>query len=200
MPWWGIGSPFSSSMRLKDETFMVILSCREDIGNLVKLLVHRKGRHLLISAGAFFCIILIIAGCKDRIYAMDIDGSKATPKTVGGHCEYRVYKGYARITSIQKQEHRQVGHGGVSYECYEVRFFFHTNKKIEESFAQFEGRTFTLLLRNGWYPGAEFLKKYRIKVGGSFDCNMNVITKGSCTPIIFEFPTIDLSDYKTEST
>ncbi len=167
---------------------------------ITKTFLKRIGRHLFINVGAFFYVIVIITGCADQNFAMaeKQDGNRAT-KVVGGPCEYRVYQGYARITSIQKHAHKQVGHGGVPYECYEVRFTFHPERKIEEPFARVEGREFTLLLTNGWYPGLGFLQKYAIEPGEVFDCDLHVITKGACTPVIFEFPAIDLSDYKADS-
>ena len=158
------------------------------------------GGHLFVNMGAFFCLILLMAGGAARNDAMaDLRGAPKTPKVVGGPCEYRVYKGHATILSIQKQAGRQAGSCGSAYECYHVRFSFQPGEKIEESFAQVGGKVFSLLLRNGWYPGPKFLHKYAIEAGKVFDCDLNVITRGTCTPVIFDFPAIDLSDYKADS-
>jgi len=51
------------------------------------------------------------------------------------------------------------------------------------------------MLKNSGYPGPKFLEKYGIEAGKSFECHLKVIVKGTCTPILFEFPTIDLRDY-----
>ncbi len=45
------------------------------------------------------------------------------------------------------------------------------------------------------YPGPQFLEKYGIGVGKVFDCYLKVIIKGTCTPMLFEFPSIRLDDY-----
>ena len=125
---------------------------------------------------------------------MEPEPEKSAPMVFGGPCEYKEYKGKATIVSICKKE-LPSGYGGPSYESYEVKFSFSPEEEIEESFAKVEGREFTLKLTNSWYPGPKFLEKYGIEAGKSFDCYLKVITKGTCTPILFDFPTIDLSDY-----
>jgi|GEM_PF-970479 len=117
-----------------------------------------------------------------------------TPRVSGGPCEYKIYKGLARIISIRKKEMPK-GYGGPSHESYEVKFSFSTEEEIKEAHGKVEGREYTLKLTNSWYPGPKFLKKYGIEEGKSFDCDLKVITKGTCSPVLFDFPTIDLSDY-----
>ena len=116
------------------------------------------------------------------------------PRTGGGPCEYKIYKGSARITSVRKKEMPK-GHGGPSHESYEVKFSFSPRKEIKEAHGRVKGREYTLKLTNSWYPGPKFLKKYGIEEGKSFDCYLQVITKGTCTPVLFDFPAIDRSDY-----
>lgn len=111
----------------------------------------------------------------------------------GGQCEYRKYSGLARIISISKK--RPPNYGGSFYENYEVKFSFYTDERIKERHGQVEGKEYLLLLNNSFYPGPGFLKKYGIEVGKYFDCYLKVITRGTCTPVLFDFPTIDLSDY-----
>ena len=113
---------------------------------------------------------------------------------VGGPCQYREYPGRAVILSVQKQEGRTQA-GAPAADAYEVKFSFTPDKKIEEGWVQIEGKEHLLLLTNSSLPGPGFLKKYGIERGKGFDCNMKVITKGTCTPVLFEFPAIDLSDY-----
>lgn len=57
-----------------------------------------------------------------------------------------------------------------------------------------EGRH-ELRLMNSWYPGARFLERYGIAAGKSFECTLKVITQGTCTPTIIDFPHIDRTDY-----
>ncbi len=120
------------------------------------------------------------------IYAVHAEDMVANERVIGGPCEYTQYKGHAKIVSITKiNEH----------ERYEVKFLFIPDQEIRESFAQTEGKEFLLTLRNSSYPGPQFLERYGIRVGKVFDCNLKVIIKGTCTPMIFEFPSIKLDDY-----
>jgi hypothetical protein len=109
----------------------------------------------------------------------------------GGPCAYKKYRGRAKIISI-KPKHEN---SGYSHEIFEVKFAFTPDRKVDEPFAQTDGKQFELQLTNSWYPGPRFLKKYGIEVGKEFDCYMKVITRGTCTPVIFEFPSIKLDDY-----
>ena len=111
----------------------------------------------------------------------------------GGQCEYKKYSGKAKIISIRIKE--PPNYGGSSYENYEVKFVFHTDEIIKERHGQVEGKEYLLLLNNSFYPGSKFLKKYGVEVGRYFDCYLKVITRGTCTPVLFEFPTIDMGDY-----
>ena len=122
---------------------------------------------------------------------MDKPGRKPL---VGGPCEYKKYKGQARIVSIRKMELPD-NYGGPSYENYEVKFSFHTDEIVKERHGQVEGKQYLLLLNNSFYPGPEFLKKYGIEKDKHFDCYLKVIIRGTCTPVLFDFPTIDLGDY-----
>jgi len=142
----------------------------------------------------FFWIILTIVDCAGSMRAMDLEAEKSALRVAGGLCEYKQYNGKATIISICKKE--LLNHyGGPSYESYEVKFSFSSDEKIREAYAKVEGKEYVLMLTNSWYPGPKFLQKYDIEVGKSFNCYLKVITKGTCTPIIFDFPTIDLSDY-----
>ncbi|MBI5585116.1 MAG: hypothetical protein HY892_14985 [Deltaproteobacteria bacterium] len=111
---------------------------------------------------------------------------------LGGPCAYQRYPGRARILSITP-----VTPPGETGTVFEVRYSFHPEEKNRETFAQTEGRTFLLTLKNGTYPSQKFLDKYRIEKGRVFDCSLQVITKGTCTPTLFEFTGIDLGDYGT---
>lgn len=113
-----------------------------------------------------------------------------SPKT-GGQCDYKSYNGQAEITSINRIEKSPNG----SPEAYEIKFTFIPDQEIEEEFARTGGKEFLLLLNNSSYPDIKFLEKYGISAGKLFKCSLKVITKGTCTPIIFEFPSINLSDY-----
>jgi hypothetical protein len=140
--------------------------------------------HSVLLAALFFV-------CGAACMAME---ERSERRVVGGPCQYREYPGRAVILSVQKQE-GQTHAGEPAADVYEVKFSFTPDKKIEEGWVQVEGKEHLLLLINSSLPGPGFLKKYGIERGKGFDCNMKVITKGTCTPVLFEFPAIDLSDY-----
>ena len=123
---------------------------------------------------------------------MAMEGSSSR-RVVGGQCDYRQYKGTATIVSVQRRELPD-HYRGPTYEQYEVKFSFQPDETIRERHGQVEGKEFLLLLRNSMYPGLKFLKKYGVEDGSTFDCYIKVITRGTCTPVLFEFPAIDLDD------
>jgi len=121
------------------------------------------------------------------------------PQIIGGSCVYNDYPGKAVITSIQitdKSKAQATTLGSPGYSGYEIYFKFITDKQIKESWAiSTLGKEHLLLLVNSWYPGKEFIKKYNIEVNKEFDCNLKIINKGTCTPIIFDFKNIKRADY-----
>ena len=114
------------------------------------------------------------------------EGEVSPERIVGGPCEYKLYPGHAKITSISEI----LQPSGSSEKKYEVKFKFSPAQEVNESFARTEGKEFLFLLKDQSYPGQVFLNKYGIKVGAILDCIMKVIVRGTCTPIMFDFPTI----------
>ena len=141
-----------------------------------------------------FAIILANAFYPGSSMAVDLAEERSTPKVVGGQCEYIRYKGKATIISIREKKMPR-DYVGPSYENYEVKFSFFSDEEIKEAYGKVKGREYSLMLDNSWYPGPKFLEKYGLETGKSFECYLKVITRGTCTPVLFEFPTIDLGDY-----
>jgi hypothetical protein len=79
-------------------------------------------------------------------------------------------------------------------EKYEVKFVFLPEEEVKESFARVEGREFLLLLANSTYPDSRFLDRYQIRPGKVVDCILKAIRKGTCTPMLFDFPGINFTD------
>ena len=102
---------------------------------------------------------------------------------VGGICEYKAYKGRAKIISITPRK----GDTDLKNE-YEIKFLFFPEEEIMEPYARADGKEFLLLINNAYFPDRPFIQKYDIKIGKIFDCSLRVIVKGTCTPILFEFP------------
>jgi hypothetical protein len=115
-------------------------------------------------------------------------------RTGGGPCEYRKYNGICTITSV-----RQAGigqqHAGSPYKGYDVRFRYRSERTVEPLYGGVVAREHTLVLRNSWPLGPRFLKKYGIREGRDYDCEMSVIVHGTCSPVQFDFDSIDLGDY-----
>ena len=109
----------------------------------------------------------------------------------GGECEYERFECKVKITSItQRASSRKNAHN-----LYEVKFTIFSMPELLGKKAGFQDREFVLLLNNSAYPGPRYLKKYNITVGRIFDCYCLAITRGMCTPRIFDFPEIRLDDY-----
>lgn len=106
---------------------------------------------------------------------------------VGGACEYKTYPGEAKIESISQKN-------GTSAE-YDVQFSFFPNQPVKEDFAKTDKKTWTLLTKDFNAPGKNFLEKNDLKPGKRIPGKMKVIVRGTCTPILFDFPT--LNDGKT---
>ena len=117
------------------------------------------------------------------VLSCGVKGQSGSRPPAGGECEYKKYRGKAEIVSITKRTDAPEG--------YEIRFSFHAEEPVQGGFARVEGKEYLLLLSNSSYPGADFLGTYGVAVGKRFDCYLKVITKGTCTPILFEFPTLD---------
>lgn len=142
-----------------------------------------------------FLIALLNQSCTDVISGTDRGEEMRTQKGVGGLCKYKSYRGIATITSVRETKESPESRGGPPYQSYVVRFSFFSEEKIKESYGNVEGKEYTLKLANSWNPGARFLKKYGIETGSNFECYLKVITRGTCTPVLYDFPTIDLGDY-----
>ena len=108
------------------------------------------------------------------------------PMEVGGQCDYHRYEGRAEIISLEKTGNPQ----NRADEKYEAKFRFFPDRKIKESFAQVEGREFQLEINQSPYLSPGQVRKYGIQTGRSLSCVMKVISRGTCTPVLFEFPSL----------
>ncbi|MBW2630248.1 MAG: hypothetical protein JRC90_00545 [Deltaproteobacteria bacterium] len=156
--------------------------------SMCRRLNHSKVYFLLLL------IVLLNQGCTDVVSGTDRGEEMRTQRVVGGPCEYKSYRGIATITSVRETKENQESRGGLPCQSYVVRFSFSSDEKIEESYGNVGGKKYTLKLTSSWNPGAKFLKKYGIEAGRNFECYLKVITRGTCTPVLFDFPTIDLGD------
>lgn len=133
------------------------------------------GRRAGLGIMVFVCCLAatVVLGAASRTFAQ---------LRVGGPCKYKKYKGKAEIVSVTQRP-------GASGD-YEVKFSFHPEGPIQEPFAKVEGKKWDLSSGGSTHLDADFLSKYGVGTGKSFDCYMDVITRGVCTPVRFEFPSI----------
>jgi hypothetical protein len=115
-----------------------------------------------------------------------VEGIGDGPPRAGGPCEYRKYEGQAEITSLRKVTDQK----SDAFGRYEVRFRFVPDQKIEESFLRVEGREFLLELDFSPYVSPQIIDRYGITVGSILRCTLKVILQGTCTPVLFEFPSL----------
>jgi hypothetical protein len=117
------------------------------------------------------------------------DEKEGAPRA-GGPCEYHRYEGRAEITSLQKA----VDPYKKAKECWEAKFRFIPDQEIKESFAQVADKEFLLEIGQSSFLSPKQINKYGIQKGSFFDCTLKVIVRGTCTPILFEIPS--LSSYE----
>ena len=140
---------------------------------------------------------LIIVGIIFLLVCVELSGC------IGGPCLYESYQGRATILSITV-----VNNSGIEdekwREGYRVIFIFQLNENQTKEqkrlvlYKRFQNnieteRVFTLT--NGWYPNKDYLEKYEIEEEAVFDCELKLITHGTCSPVIFDFKNINESDY-----
>ncbi|MCX9025796.1 MAG: hypothetical protein OIN85_06840 [Candidatus Methanoperedens sp.] len=145
------------------------------------------------------------SGGADSIKAQDaINNATAsnTPMIVGGPCSYDKFRGTGRIISIHQtvQSKQQAVYSG--YEGFEIKFKFMPvepvnieNVRWVNNIQDILDREYLLLLTNSWYPGQNYLEKYSITENATFGGELLLITKGTCSPTIFRFDTINTTDY-----
>ena len=111
------------------------------------------------------------------------DPKKEAPRA-GGPCEYHRYEGLAEVTSMRKT----IDPYNQGKESWEVKFRFISNQEIKESFVQVTGREFLLEINQSSYLGREFIEQHDVQIGRTFQGYLLAITRGTCTPVLFEFP------------
>jgi hypothetical protein len=135
--------------------------------------VRKSASFLIIT---FFITFLFIAGACAQ-------PDKKSRTLIGGPCKYKSYAGQATILSLAENQTGERDKAGR----FEVKFSFTTPKKIEEEFAQVEGKIFYLYGNNFQYPDKDFISSNQLQVGKALDGNMQVIISGTCTPVLFDF-------------
>jgi hypothetical protein len=143
-----------------------------------------------------FALAAVLAGALAPAAARDGGAEQKGPAMIGG---YEEHPGTCTILAVEQTAQsmaQETASGGPGYPGYEVAYSFSgpeagDNALMRNALAD----RHTLRLTNSWYPGRRFLKTYGIAAGKMFSCTLKVITKGTCTPTLFDFPDIDRSNY-----
>ena len=130
----------------------------------------------------------------------DKSSNQPIPEIVGGACSYYVIDGSCKIVSIVKTAESIQQKSATGYEGFDVKFTFTAKSSMAipedtEKILISQKSPYPLQLTNSWYPGPLFLAKYNIKENNIFDCQALIIAEGTCSPVIFKFSKINLSDY-----
>ncbi len=102
---------------------------------------------------------------------------------VGGECRYAAFDGEAEIVSIDLLGS---GSGGDAEEV-EIKFLFVPEEPLEEGLFRPQ-KAYTLQTEDFRSPTLGFVKKNDLAAGKVVDAQMEIIHKGTCTPLIFHFP------------
>jgi len=140
-------------------------------------------------------LMLLISFCSNGRTMSPQDANRQ----IGGDCVYTSYDGFANIIQVEKtarSEQQAATPGGPGYEGYEVTFIISLREPIAEELAEhFVTREHVFTLMNSWYPGERYLRKYGLEVGKELPITLDVIQRGTCTPLILKFSTVDREDY-----
>ncbi|HOR32967.1 MAG TPA: hypothetical protein PLT21_01060 [Syntrophales bacterium] len=133
-----------------------------------------------LERAGFWAIVLLVAalpgiGCSRT-------GSEiAWEPLVGGPCEYRSYPGQAEIVSVTPST--------AASGRFDVRFRFIPDGVVEEPLGKSAlERTFPLLPDREMPPDRAYVEQLDIRPGTRVGCTLRVITRGTCTPVLFDFP------------
>ena len=137
-------------------------------------------RMISFKKPGFLTIILLVAALPGVGCSMTSSEIARGP-LVGGPCEYRSYPGRAEIVSVAPS--------AVTNGRFDVRFRFIPDGAVEEPLGKSAlERTFPLLPGGEMPPDRAFIETFDIRPGTRLGCTLKVITRGTCTPILFEFP------------
>jgi hypothetical protein len=150
-----------------------------------------------IQLFTFFVLGVLASGnCSTMEIKMD---NERINSDNGGFCMYASYEGDAKIVRITQTPTSLAQAnviGGPGYEGYEVWFHFTPNQAIPEDLSRSQiSREHLFTLNNGWYVGPRYIEKYGLGPDKTFPCVLMVIVQGTCSPLVFDFKTLDRKDY-----
>lgn len=128
-------------------------------------------RPIAVFVAVIFCLFVASsAGCR--------------PIKAGGECTYDVFVGTATITKIEPIE-GSAPDGAVRV-VFDTQF---SGSKPTPKFYQHKDRAVVIKSPDG-KTDAEWLAAQKLTVDSKLRVEVSLITSGTCTPVIFAFPTL----------
>ena len=115
-------------------------------------------------------------------------------KKVGGPCIYDKIPGTITINSIEPAPENESN----CKDAVKVTFIFTPTDPAAKQHYSYPGwsdedQAFTV--GGGTNPNRDWVKGKGIRVGNRYDATRNEIRSGTCTPVLFQFTSIDTGDY-----
>lgn len=133
-------------------------------------------------------LLVLLVACA---FGLALSAGTAPAQTmVGGPCAYADFPGKATITAIAPLTE---GGQGLPYPGLTVTFTFAPDQPLAGEPLYVPGKVHYLTLAGGRPPGQRFVDKYKLRPGLTLPGRLRLIRQGTCTPVLFEFPGIDLA-------
>ncbi|GAB7078354.1 hypothetical protein [Megalodesulfovibrio paquesii] len=107
----------------------------------------------------------------------------------GGACQYDEFPGQATIEAVAPQAEPRPD---LPYAALSVTFSFVPDSPVRSELYE-PGKLHHLSLAGGRPPGERFVTAHDLHRGRTLPCRLRIIRQGTCTPVLFEFPGIDLT-------
>lgn len=114
---------------------------------------------------------------------------------VGGACSYTETPGEATVVSLNNAT---AGQNDCNNDPVEVVFNFTPSDPLKANAAT--DKNVHLTVGDGKNPSRSYIASKGFAVGATLKCSRKTIISGTCTPIVFDFPDLDLSDSANSKT
>ncbi|MFP5238863.1 MAG: hypothetical protein ACLGQW_03440 [Acidobacteriota bacterium] len=133
-------------------------------------------------AAIAFAAVLFAAICRPAM-------AQAPQALRGGPCSYEEHPGTATIVSVTALPRTSP----EAYQPHRILFTFQAEPMLADPLYA-PGKVHEMTLTGGAAPGRKFVEKYGITQGRKIPTVIRLIRGGTCTPVLFRFQGIDLSD------
>ncbi len=116
--------------------------------------------------------------------------SSRNPDPTGGPCTYTSTTGTATIVSLNSAS---TSNNNCNNNPVEVVFYFTPNNPADANDAIDKNRVLTV--GDGKNPPLNYVLGKGLTIGSTHPCTRQIEVSGTCSPIIFTFTDVDLSDY-----